>query len=155
MKITHIYECWKWLESKPFGHCLFNYIVRYINPYTGSLKANVICLKSGYAKLELKDRRSIRNHLHSIHAIALTNLGEFTSGLALISLLSEEMRGIPVEINAIFTKKARGRLVAECNTQLPVFDIECEHIVNAEIRDEYSDIVAIVNVKWKIGLIQK
>lgn len=154
MKITQVYQYWKWLESMPLGRYLFNYIIRYINPYTGSLKANVICLTKGFAKLELKDRRSIRNHLHSIHAIALTNLGEYTSGLVLITLLADEMRGIPIEINVVFMKKARGKLLAECSTELPVFDTECEHIVSAEIRDIYNDIVAIVNVKWKIGFIE-
>lgn len=61
------------------------------------------------------------------------------------------MRGIPVEINIQFIKKARGRLVAVCHTELPVFDSEIEHTVKAFIKDETGDIVATVTVKWKLG----
>jgi len=155
MQITDIYRYWKKLESgflgKHIGHWVFNRIIPFINPYTGALKANIKVLNKGYAKIELKDRRAIRNHLNSIHAIALTNLGEFASGLALISLFADEMRGIPIEIKICFFKKARGKLTAECTTQLPQFDDEIDHTVITIIKDESNDEVANVIAIWKIG----
>ena len=151
LDISQLLTYWQWLSKKPMGRWLFNRIIRFINPYTGSLKANVIALDSGYAKLELKDRRSIRNHLHSIHAIALTNLGEFTSGLALISLFSERMRGIPVDIHVEFFKKARGTLQAECTAQLPFFEEEINHTVVANIMNAEKEQVAQVSVIWKLS----
>ena len=154
MKITDIYKYWKILGSSGLGRWIFNHLIPFVNPYTGALKANIVELEQGFAKLELDDRRAIRNHLNSIHAIALTNLGEFTSGLALISLFSENMRGIPVEIKIIFFKKARGKLTAECSTQLPVFDEEVEHTVFAVIKDSENDEVANVLVVWKLGYLK-
>jgi len=151
MQITHIYEIWQKLGKNRLGRWLFNRLIPLINPYTGALKANVVELHRGYARLELKDRRGVRNHLNSIHAIALTNLGEFTSGLALLSLFKEDMRGIPIEIKIHFVKKARGTLTAECATQLPVFSEELEHTVVAIIKDSTEDEVARVNVIWKLG----
>ena len=154
MKITDIYKYWKILGSSGLGRWIFNHLIPFVNPYTGALKANIVKLEQGFAKLELDDRRAIRNHLNSIHAIALTNLGEFTSGLALISLFSDNMRGIPVEIKIIFFKKARGKLTAECTTQLPVFDEEVEHTVLAVIKDSENDEVANVLVVWKLGYLK-
>jgi len=151
MQITDIYKIWQKLGKNSIGRWLFNRLIPVINPYTGALKAKVIELNRGYARLELKDRRGVRNHLNSIHAIALTNLGEFTSGLALLSLFNDDMRGIPVEIKINFVKKARGTLTAECSTELSGFNDELEQTVVATIKDSEEDEVAIVNVIWKIG----
>jgi len=151
MQITDIYGYWQKLETSVMGRWLFNRLIPFINPYTGALKANIVDLRKGYACLELKDRRGIRNHLNSIHAIALTNLGEFTSGLALISLFTGNMRGIPVQIKINFIKKARGVLTAECTTQLPIFNEDIKHTVMAIIKDANNDEVANVEVVWKLG----
>ncbi|VAW69628.1 hypothetical protein MNBD_GAMMA10-1013 [hydrothermal vent metagenome] len=156
MKITDLYRYWRFLQNKPFGRWIFNRIIRFINPYTGALKANICALDKGFARIELRDRRGIRNHLNSIHAIALTNLAEYTSGLALITLFSENIRGIPVEIKIEFLKKARGVLIAECRTQLADLSIAqaVEHIVRAEIRDADNDLVARAEVSWKLSVIE-
>jgi len=151
MKITDIYRYWESIGGNPFGRWVFNHLIPFINPYTGALKANIIEMRKGFVRMELKDRRGIRNHLNSIHAIALTNLGEFTSGLALISLFTENMRGIPIQIKINFLKKARGKLTAECSTQLPIFNDETEHTVTAIIKDADNDEVANVVVVWKLG----
>ncbi len=151
MKITDIYRYWIKLNGTAFGRWLFNHLIPFVNPYTGALKARIVEMRKGYVRIELKDRRGVRNHLNSIHAIALTNLGEFTSGLALISLFSENMRGIPVNISINFLKKARGKLIAECTTTLPVFNEHTEHTVIAIIKDQAGDEVANVIVTWKLG----
>jgi len=151
MQITDIYGYWQKIEKNAIGRWFFNRLIPFINPYTGALKADIVELREGYARLELKDRRGIRNHLNSIHAIALTNLGEFTSGLALISLFSENMRGIPVAININFVKKARGTLIAECSTDLPSLCDDIEHTVMAIISNADNEEVANVKVVWKLG----
>ncbi len=151
MQLPDLYRYWKKIENHTFGRWLYNAAIPFINPYTGALKAKIIQLRPGYAKLILKDRRGIRNHLNSIHAIAMTNLGEFASGFALLTLFTDNMRGIPIEINIIFIKKARGTLLAECTTQIPDFDEETLHTVTAIIKDSEKDEVARVNVIWKLG----
>lgn len=150
MRITDIYRYWHKLERTAAGRWLFNFLIRFFNPYTGALGGQVVDLQKGYARIELNDRRAIRNHLNSIHAIALTNLGEFTSGLSLISLFNDNMRGIPVQIKINFIKKARGKLIAECSTQLPIFNDEVEHTVITIIKDQDNDEVANVVVIWKL-----
>ena len=107
-------------------------------------------IQKGYARVELKERRAIRNHLDSIHAIALANLGEFASGLALISLFDDNIMGIPVDIHIQFFKKARGHLFAESTTRMPEFMEETEHWVMAEIKNTDNELVSRTEVKWKL-----
>jgi acyl-coenzyme A thioesterase PaaI-like protein len=119
-------------------------------PYTGSMGAHVLSLQPGRAEVQLRDRRRVRNHLRSIHAIALANLGELASGLAMTAALPAGIRGIPVQLGTEYRKKARGTLTA-IGTATPgeVTDTATADAV-AEIRDQQHDIVAVVTVRWQL-----
>lgn len=143
---------WSLLCNKPLGKWLFSYLVGRLAPYTGTISARVESLSPGHGLVSLKDRKPIRNHLNSIHAIALVNLGELTTGLALMNSLPEGMRGILVHIEMSYHKKARGTLVAECFCNVPAqASIEYEEKVTADIRDREGDVVATAVATWLIG----
>ena len=84
---ARVLSTWTRLSKKPAGKWLFGRIVARAIPYTGSVHPDVQEVRSGYARVLLHDRRRVRNHLNSIHAIALTNVGEFTGGLAMTATL--------------------------------------------------------------------
>lgn len=145
---------WSRLASLPAGPYLFSIGLGWYIPYTGTIRARVEELRPGYARLVMADRRRVRNHLNSIHAIALLNFGEVTSGLAVFSALSANMRGILTDVHARFLKKARGKLTARAEFQAPEFadengDRTCE--VEARIEDAAGDTVTIVRATWLIG----
>lgn len=154
MNTQSIYRLWTWLSKVPSGRRLFSLLIRFVNPYSGKLGASILELEPGYCRATLDDRRRIRNHLDSIHAIALTNFGELVSGLAVISAMPDTLRGIPVAIHIEFLKKARGQLSAECRTQLPENIAPVLHRVEAEIKNREDHTVAVITVDWKIGLVE-
>jgi hypothetical protein len=92
--------------------------------------------------------------LNSIHAIALANLGELSSGLALLTGLPQSIRGILVAISVEYLKKARGTLIADCQARIPTVTAAADQDVVAEIRDASGDVVARVTARWRIAPIE-
>jgi len=147
-----IISWWQRLSRWPGGARLFSLGLGWIAPYSGTIGARVEEIRPGYARVSMTDRRRIRNHLHSIHAIAQLNLGEIATGLAVLSTISADMRGIVLNLQASYVKKARGRLTAVAGFCLPpsVEDATtCE--VEAELRDSSNEVVAVVKATWLLG----
>jgi acyl-coenzyme A thioesterase PaaI-like protein len=142
---------WERLHRLPLGTRLFSWLVGYAAPYTGSIRAHIVALRPGHVIATLAERRAVRNHLGSVHAVALVNLAEVTSGLAMLTALPPGLRGIVTGLSIEYHKKARGRLVAESSVALPLRDSPGEVTVEAVIRDHSGDEVARCAVRWTVG----
>ena len=146
-----IREGWQHLSGIPGGRRIFSRLLGLAIPYTGSIGAEVIALEPGYARVALEDRRAVRNHLSSIHAIALTNLGELTGNLALVSALPDDGRFIVTKLAIEYKKKARGRIVAECRCEPPTSTERREYELLVSLRDSTDAVVASVVLTTLVG----
>lgn len=148
---SKLIRLWAHVSAFPGGRWIFSRVLGVLVPYTGSIRATVLAFEPGFCRVELLDRRCVRNHLASIHAIALANLCELASGLALLGALPSGMRGIVKGFAVQYHKKARGTLVAESRVVAPLAGEEQELRVEVSARDQAGDVVVTAQAHWKIG----
>ena len=142
---------WRRLAPLPGGRWLFARLLGRMVPYSGSTRPRILQLDPGHVRVAIDDRRAVRNHLNSVHAIALANIAELASGLAMTTALPDTVRGIVVKFTMVFFKKARGTLVAESRCVVPAVDAEADHDFIADINDSAGDVVAQATVTWRLG----
>ncbi len=143
---------WQQLRGKPFGKRIFSRIIGRVAPYTGTIRAEVLEFSSGHARVQMRDRKRLRNHLNSIHAVALINLGEVTTGIATMSLVPAGGRGIVTGLSMEYRKKSRGTITCECHTSLPPGTGSLDAIVEGILRDQSGDTVAIARAEWRLEI---
>jgi uncharacterized protein (TIGR00369 family) len=142
---------WNRLADKPGGKTIFSIIIGRTAPYTGSIGARVEELRPGFARWTMRDRRAVRNHLNSIHAVALVNFAEVTSGTAMLMSLPAGVRGIVTGLSITYIKKARGTLTAVCRCEVPAVAAQTSLDIATEITDPAGDVVARATVTWLLS----
>lgn len=148
---TDIRSLWDRVSPLPGGRRIFSFLLGRIVPYTGSIRPRVLELTASGARIELRDRRAVRNHLRSIHAIALANIAELTSGLPLAYAVMPAGRTILLSLTVDFVKKARGTLTATSSFVAPSAERESDIEIPVEVRDESNDVVARARARWRVG----
>lgn len=142
---------WNYLRAIPGGGLLLGRILGRMAPYTGTIRPEVLQLEPGFAKTRMQDRPGLRNHLKSIHAIALINLAEATTGLAMMYSMPDDARGIPTNLSIEYVKKARGTITAECSCATISSTEKKEYEVVADLKNEAGEVVARATAKWMVG----
>jgi acyl-coenzyme A thioesterase PaaI-like protein len=150
-KPTSLLPLWGYLKNVPGGGAVMGRLVGNMAPYTGTIRPEVIELTQGFAKVRMADRRGVRNHLQSVHAIALMNLGEMSTGLAMTASMPADARGIITHLGMDYLKKARGPITCECSCPLVSSTERKEYDVTADLKSEAGEVVAKITARWMVG----
>jgi len=151
MTPNKILDYWTRLSRLPLGRRVFSWGVGRVARYTGSISPEVAELRPGLCRVRMRDRAGVRNHLRSVHAIALMNLGEVATGLAMLAGLPDDARGIVMSLEIEFLKKARGTITAVCECEPPTTNETQQLDLEATLRDGSEEVVARVRARWKVG----
>lgn len=146
-----IRDGWERLRYLPGGRRLFDRLLGLAIPYTGALGAQVLSLESGHARVLLRDRHGVRNHLDSIHAIALANLAELTGNLALVYSLPPDARFIVKGLSIEYLKKARGDITGECRCEPIASSERRAYPLDVQLLDDSGTVVAKARLETLVG----
>lgn len=143
-------DTWHRFTKWPVGKRVFSFAAGMQVPYVASIRPRVEELRPGYARVSMRDRRRVRNHLHSIHAVALTNLAEMTGNLALMCAQEPGTRWIILRFSSEYLKKARGTVSAECIIEGFDPNTPGEYKGLVEVKDAAAEVVVRSSPVWKI-----
>ena len=146
-----IRQAWDLLSGVPGGKAVFSRLVGRMAPYTGTIHAHVTVLRTGYAEVTMADKKTVRNHLDCVHAVALVNLAELAGNIALAYSLPDDARFIVSGIEIEYVKKARGTIKAVGEAPVPRTNTRTAYDVPVTLRDEGGDEVARVVLHSLVG----
>jgi acyl-coenzyme A thioesterase PaaI-like protein len=146
-----IRELWDMLSPLPLGKAAFSKAVGLAAPYTATIGAKVVTLRTGYAEVEMADRPGLRNHLSSVHAVALVNLAELTGNVALAYSLPNDARFIVAGLSIDYLKKSRGLIRATSECPVPPSSERAEYVVPVSMWNGDGEEVARAELKSLVG----
>ncbi|MCB9635066.1 MAG: DUF4442 domain-containing protein [Sandaracinus sp.] len=144
-------EAWDKLHALPGGKAVFSKVVGRAAPYTGTVDARVEELRAGYARVTMRDRPAVRNHLRCVHAIALLNLAELTGNAALAYSMPDDARFIVAGMSIDYLKKARGTITGECECPIVTSSERHEYQVPVNLKNAKGEVVATVSLRTLVG----
>ncbi|WP_437303000.1 hotdog fold domain-containing protein [Sorangium sp. So ce388] len=144
-------DLWDKLRHVPGGKRLFSKTLGVMAPYTSSIRADIEVLERGRAEATMRDRPGLRNHLRSVHAVALVNLAELTGNTALAYSLPEDARFIVAGLSIEYLKKARGTIRAVCECPVPDTSERREYQIPVSLRDATGTEVARATLRSLVG----
>jgi acyl-coenzyme A thioesterase PaaI-like protein len=124
------------------GRWLYSRLICLRAPYFGSISPRVEKLEPGSCIVRMRDRRAVRNHIGTVHAIALCNMAELAAGLATDATLPDSMRWIPKGMSVRYLRKAVGVMTATARVAQPPLSADgAELHAGVEIRDAAGEVV--------------
>lgn len=130
--MSAVKSLWKSLNTKPGGKWLFTKLISLKAPYFSSIKARFDELGVGRSTLTLWDKRSMHNHIGTVHAIAMCNAAELAAGITTDFSVPSDIRWIPKGMTVRYLKPARGKLKVVGN--LPVIESGKTSDVQVDVR---------------------
>ncbi len=128
-------RAWAFSQKLPFGKRVYSRLLGLMVPYTATVSPHVEVFQPGRAEVVIRDKRRLRNHLRSVHAIALANAAELAGNLALIASMPQGMRFIVTGMDLRYLKKARGVIRAVGSCPLPVTEEKQSIVLSVSLID--------------------
>lgn len=132
---------WNRLQAKPLGKWLFSRAVCWKAPYFASISPRFEELRQGYARVSMRKRRAVTNHIGTVHAIAMCNLAEIAAGTLTEASIPPSMRWLPKGMQVDYLRKAATSVEAIATLPEVVEGPPHDVPVTVEVRDRAGEMV--------------
>eukprot|EP00603_Paraphysomonas_imperforata_P006434 CAMPEP_0114423834 /NCGR_PEP_ID=MMETSP0103-20121206/6366_1 /TAXON_ID=37642 ORGANISM="Paraphysomonas imperforata, Strain PA2" /NCGR_SAMPLE_ID=MMETSP0103 /ASSEMBLY_ACC=CAM_ASM_000201 /LENGTH=197 /DNA_ID=CAMNT_0001592535 /DNA_START=45 /DNA_END=635 /DNA_ORIENTATION=+ len=149
-------EIFSFFNKFPLGTHCFSSLVPFTAPYSGSVECHIRDLSQVEDTIScsgtIENYPWLRNPFQSVHAVAMTNVGELVSGLGMLTAFQVEKgkyRGIPTKITTEYFKKAKVTILACSSIDLKQLQSGKDIVVETVLRDKASgEEVAKCFITW-------
>jgi acyl-coenzyme A thioesterase PaaI-like protein len=104
------------LSKVPHGRRVFSIAFGRRAPYFRSIRPRFVDLTPHYAELVIPNRRQVRNHIDTMHAIAVCNGLEAAMGALAEATIPAGMRWLPKSMQVEYIAKATGDITCVAQT---------------------------------------
>lgn len=139
------------IKKYPAGLWIFSRIICWKAPYFASIHPRFTDLRVGFGRAALKKRRSVQNHLGTVHAIAMANLCELVAGTTLEITLPETHRWIPKGMAIQYLSKATSDVTGETTISTTNWPDSGSVIVHVDVVDREGKTVVTADIDMYVS----
>ena len=125
--MSQVHSLWKTTTGLPvvgstLGKRVFSIAFSQKAPYFATIHPRVTELRPNYAEVVIPKRRSVQNHIGTVHAIALCNGLEMAMGGLAEATIPSTKRWIPKGMTVSYTAKATSDITCTAETDQAQWD---------------------------------
>jgi acyl-coenzyme A thioesterase PaaI-like protein len=114
--VPDVLTLWRNLRRLPAGERAFSFAVGRRAPYFATIRPRFTVVEPNHVELVIPDRRTVHNHIGTVHAIALCNGLEAAMGALAEASIPRDRRWIPKGMEVTYTAKATGDITCIAET---------------------------------------
>jgi acyl-coenzyme A thioesterase PaaI-like protein len=114
--VSSTFQLYKTLTALPQGKRLFSLAFGQKAPYFASIHPRVEAMRPHYGEVVIPKRRSVQNHIGTVHAIAACNGLEAAMGLLAEATCPPDMRWLPKGMDVQYLAKSTTSLTCTAET---------------------------------------
>ncbi len=136
-----VLSIWQKCDKSALGRWLFSYSVCRKAPYFASIKPRFEMLEPWRARVSMRKRRAVENHIGTVHAIAMCNLCELAAGTMTEASLPDTMRWLPKGMSVAYLKRAESDVTAHASMPVVTAGPPRDVPVEVDVKDAAGNIV--------------
>jgi len=138
-------------KKLPFGLWLFSRAICFKAPYFSSIRPTFTRLEPGKGEAFFKKRRSVQNHLGTVHAIAIANLCELVAGTTLEVTIPATHRWIPKSMKINYVAKANTDVQAKTEIRIQTWPDAGSIQVPVSVHDKAGNTVVTADIEMYVS----